>query len=155
MIPAWNEDARKARIRAIKAATGRKGLAMDDDTYRAMIANLVPGKRSATECSVPQLDKILDHLKRLQSKPQAGNPEEWRFVFRLATDRQPAARRIYRLAERIGPLMVPPAPVASKAYVEGIARQMLQCETVLEFCGPELLHKIVQALEVFCRRQGV
>lgn len=154
-IPAWNEDARKARIKAIKAITGRKGLAMDDATYRAMIGGQVPGKRSATELSVPQLDKVLDHLKRLQEKPQAGNPEEWRFVFRLATDRQPHARRIYRLAERIGPLMVPPAPVASKAYIEGIAQQMLQCETVLEFCSPELLHKIVQALEVFCRRQGV
>lgn len=154
MIPAWNEDARKARIKAIKTITGRKGLAMDDDTYRAMISGQVPGKRSATELTVAQLDKVLDHLKRLQAG-QTAPANEWRFVFKLVSDRQVHARRIYRLAERCGPLMQPPARVASKAYVEGIASQMLQCETVLEFCGPELLHKIVQALEKHCKRHGV
>ena len=37
-IDPWNPDARKARIKAIKAATGPRGTApMDDGTYRAMI----------------------------------------------------------------------------------------------------------------------
>ena len=154
MIPAWNEDARRARIKAIKSATGPRGTApMDDDTYRAMIGTVCPGKRSATELTVAQLDKVLNHIKRLSVPSKPAN--EWRFVFGLVPDRQPHARKIYRLAERCGPLMKPPRRVATKAYMEGIAKQMLQCETAFEFCGPDLLHKIVQALEIHCKRHGV
>lgn len=159
-IPAWNQDARRARIKAIKAMTGRKGLALDDATYRAMLGNIVPGKASAADMSAPQLDAVIVHLKRLTDPaapavPKKGDADEWRFVFGLVPDRQPHARKIYRLAERCGPLMKPPRPVATKAYMEGIAKQMLQCETALEFCDPDLLHKIVQALEIHCKRNGV
>lgn len=157
-IPAWNPDARKARIKIIKTLVGPKGLALDDGTYRTMLANLV-GKSSLTDCSVVQLDKVLAHVKRQAGQPVAvpkkGDADEWRFVFGLVPDRQPHARKIYRLAERCGPLMKPPRPVATKAYMEGIAKQMLQCETALEFCDPDLLHKIVQALEIHCKRHGV
>ncbi|WP_194271099.1 regulatory protein GemA [Zoogloea sp. 1C4] len=158
MIPAWNPDARRARIKAIKTMVGPKGLALDEDTYRAMIGNLVPGKRSLTELNVPQLDKVRLHVQSKidQAKqPNAATADEWRFVFGLVPDRQPSARKIYRLAERVGQLLTPPAPVASKRYIEGIASQMAGCSTALEFCDPEALHKIVQALEVFCRRHGV
>lgn len=154
MIPDWNEDARKARIKAIKAATGPRGTApMDDDTYRAMIGTVCPGKRSATELTVPQLDKVLNHIKRL-SVP-ASPADEWRFTFSLAADRQAHARKIYRLAQRCGVLMEPPRPIATKAWVEGIASRMAGAETVLEFCDAERLRQVVQALEVFCKRRGV
>lgn len=154
MIPAWNEDARKARIKAIKAATGPRGSApMDDDTYRKMLGTVCPGKRSAKDLTVAQLDKVLNHIKRLSAP--ADPADEWRFTFTLAADRQAHARKIYRLAQRCGALMDPPRPIATKAWVEGTARQMLQCDTVLEFCGPDLLHKIVQALEIHCKRHGV
>ncbi|GLT21168.1 hypothetical protein GCM10007933_06200 [Zoogloea oryzae] len=46
MIPARNPDARRASIKAIKTMVGPKGLALDEDTYRAMIGNVVAGKRS-------------------------------------------------------------------------------------------------------------
>lgn len=156
-IPAWNPDARKARIKIIKTLVGAKGLALDDGTYRAMLGTLV-GKSSLTDCSVPQLDKVLTHIKRQAgqpAKPERGSADEWRFVFSLVPDRQPHARKIYRLAERCGPLMKPPRRVATKDYMEGIAKQMLQCETAFEFCGPDLLHKLVQALEIHCKRHGV
>ena len=158
MIPAWNPDARRARIKAIKTMVGPKGLALDEDTYRAMIGNLCPGKRSLTELNVPQLDKVrlhvqskIDHAKQ----PDAAAGDEWRFVFRLVADRQPSARKIYRLAERVGKLLTPPAPVASKRYIEGIAEQMVGCTTALEFCDAEILHKLVQALEIHCKWHGV
>lgn len=152
-IDPWNPDARKARIKAIKAATGPRGTEpMDDDAYRAMIGTVCPGKRSATELSVAQLDKVLAHIKRLAS----GHPaDEWRFVFGLVPARQAHARKIFRLAERVGQTLTPPAPVAPKRYIEGLAAQMIQCETALEFCDASLLHKIVQALEIHCRRHGV
>lgn len=158
-IDPWNPDARRARIKALKALTGKKGLALDDDTYRAMIGTVVPGKRSAADCSVPQLDKLVAHCKRLigaPGVPTAPTPRDsWRFVFGCVPERQLHLRRIYRLAERAGATLTPPAPIASKAWVEGTAKQMLQCDTLLEFCGPDLLHKIVQALEIHCKRHGV
>ena len=158
-VAPWNQDARRARIKAIKAITGKKGLKLDDDAYRAMIGAAVPGKRSAADCSVVQLDAIITHCKRLlgaPAVPAAPTPRDsWKFVFKCLPERQLYLRKIYRLAERAGATLEPPAPIASKAYIEGIARQMIQCDTALEFCGPELLHKIVQALEVYCRRHGV
>lgn len=152
----WNPDARRARIKIIKGLTGPKGLALDDDTYRAMISTAVPGKTSCGDCSVLQLDAIINHLKRLApTKAGAVEQNEWRFVFRCPADRQIYLRKIFRLAERCGPLMAPPAKVASKAYVEGVARQMLGASTALQFCSAETLHKIVQALEIHCTRSGV
>jgi phage gp16-like protein len=157
-IPAWNPDARKARIKIIKAIVGPKGLALDDGTYRTMLANLV-GKSSLTDCSVVQLDKVLAHVKRQAGQPVAvpkkGDADEWRFVFKCVPDRQAHLRKIFRLAERCGKLLTPPVPVASKGWVEGTAAQMVGCTTALEFCDPELLHKIVQAFEIHCKRHGV
>ncbi len=104
-IPAWNQDARKARIKAIKTMVGPKGLALDDDSYRAMIGGVVAGKRSLTELTVQQLDKVLTHVKRQAgqpAKPERGGADEWRFVFRCLPDRQAHLRKIYRLAERCG-----------------------------------------------------
>ena len=159
MIPAWNQDARRARIKAIKAMTGRKGLALDDATYRAMLGNIVPGKDSAADMSVPQLDAVIVHLKKLidpaPAAPKKGSADEWRFVFKCLPDRQGHLRKIYRLAERCGKLLTPPAPVAPKAWVEGAAKQMVGCTTALEFCDAEILHKLVQALEIHCKRHGV
>lgn len=158
-IDPWNPDARRARIKAIKAITGKKGLKLDDDAYRAMIGAAVPGKHSAADCTVLQLDAILEHLKRLQAGAQAPRPanprDSWKFVFKCLPERQLYLRRIYRLAERVGATLEPAAPIASKAYVEGIARQMIQCATALEFCDAELLHKIVRALEIHCKRHSV
>ena len=156
-IDPWNPDARKARIAAIKAITGRKGLNLDDDTYRAMIGSVVAGKRSLADLTVGQLDRVRAHAQKLldQVKQPANPADEWRFVFGLVPARQAHARKIFRLAERVGQTLTPPVPVAPKRYIEGLAAQMIQCETALEFCGPELLHKIVQALEIHCRRHGV
>lgn len=152
----WNPEARRARIKTIKALCGPKGLALDDDTYRAMISTAVPGKASCRDCSVLQLDAIINHLKRLApTKAGAVEQGEWRFVFRCPPDRQIYLRKIFRLAERCGAVMEPPAKVASKAYVEGVARQMLGASTALQFCSAETLHKIVQALEIHCARSGV
>lgn len=152
----WNPEARRARIKTIKALCGPKGLALDDGAYRAMLSTAVPGKTSCGDCSVLQLDAIINHLKRLApTKAEAAEQGEWRFVFRCPADRQTYLRKIYRLAERCGPLMAPPAKVASKGYIEGIARQMLGASTALQFCSAETLHKIVQALEIHCTRSGV
>lgn len=140
---------KQARIKAINAACGKLGIKRDE---RHALQLQITGKSSLTDMALPELDDVLSHLNRIArgAKPA----DEWRFVFRLALDRQSHAKKIYRLAERLGDLQQPPVPIMSIAYVEGIARQMRGCDQPLPFCDAEQLHKIVQALEIYIKRNG-
>lgn len=137
-----------ARIRAIYAICRARGI--DDDTRRALQQRLT-GKASLSDMSFEDVSRVLDHLN---GKAGTAAGTEWSFTFRLAADRRAHAKKIYRLAQRVGALMDPPRPVASKEYIEGIATQMRGCQTRLEFCDPEQLHQIVQALEIYLKRHG-
>ena len=137
---------KQSRIRAVHAACRAQGI--DDDT-RKTIQLQVTGKASLKDMSTHDLSELLNHINR---RAKAGN--EWSFTFRLAPDRRASAKKIYRLAERLGALQQPSVAVASKAYVEGIASQMRGCDTALEFCDADQLHKIVQALEIYLKRHG-
>ncbi|HCZ9714524.1 TPA: regulatory protein GemA [Vibrio parahaemolyticus] len=53
---------------------GKRELAMDDDTYRAMLVNIT-GQNSAKNLSQWQLSKVLDHLKSLGFKPKQKKPQ--------------------------------------------------------------------------------
>ncbi|EMF7386089.1 regulatory protein GemA [Vibrio parahaemolyticus] len=53
---------------------GKRELAMDDDTYRAMLVNIT-GQNSAKNLSQWQLSKVLDHLKGLGFKPKQKKPQ--------------------------------------------------------------------------------
>ncbi len=134
-----------ARINAIHAACRQRG--MDADARRDLQRALT-GKASLTDMNFAEVTRVLDHLN------QRTVDQEWRFVFRLIPERQTHARKIYRLAERLGALMDPPQPIASIAYVEGIASRMRGCITRLQFCDADQLHKIVQALEIHLNRHG-
>ncbi|WP_415034923.1 phage protein GemA/Gp16 family protein [Azonexus sp.] len=137
------------RIRAIHAAC--RVLGIDDAARRAMQQQLT-GKYSLREMGMTDLNTVLDHLNRGRKVAQAQQGGEWRFVFRLTAERQVVAKKIYRLAERVGPLLSPPVALASKAYIEGVTKQMRGTEQPLEFCSAEQLRKVVQALEMFVRR---
>lgn len=65
-----NRDNRKKVTAQVHIA--RKQLAMDEDTYRQMIATVTGGKRSCADCSVAELHKIVDHLKErgFKAKPR-------------------------------------------------------------------------------------
>ena len=136
--------------RAIFAACRARGI---DEETRHALQRTATGKNSLSEMSVSELTRVLDRLNG-GAAPATPRRSEWAFVFRLPEDRQRLARKLYRLAERIGPRQSPALQVATKAYVEGIARQMVGAETVLEFCSAELLHKVVQALEIHLKRCG-
>lgn len=137
------------RIKAINAACGKLKIGTDE---RRALQLQITGQTSLTTMALPQLDDVLNHLNRIAKGQDPA--EQWRFVFRLTPDRQRYAKKIYRLAEKIGALQTPPVGVMSKAYVEGISRQMRSCDQPLEFCDAEQLHKIVQSLEVFVKRHG-
>lgn len=150
---------KQSRIKAINTACGKLGISRDE---RHALQLQITGRQSLTEMHLPELDNVLSHLNRIANttKANAGTRgavkvgDEWKFVFRLPLERQSYAKKIYRLAEKIGAMQQPPVPVMSKEYIEGISRQMRGCDQPLEFCDPEQLHKIVQALEVFIKRHG-
>ena len=66
-----------ARKRAILAACGRKGLAIDEDERHAMQMAVI-GKASLTAMTLPELDKLLDHLNGLTGggAHHAGKPAD-------------------------------------------------------------------------------
>jgi len=60
MKPFRNPNSRPGLIRLIHVA--KRDLALDDDTYRAMLV-AVTGKDSISGLSVPQLERVLAHMK--------------------------------------------------------------------------------------------
>lgn len=125
----------------------KKDLGMDDDTYRAMLIG-VAGVDSSSKLDYNGMTKVLKHLRASGFKAVNESKNEWSFVFKLTPDRQLYGKKIYRLAQRLGKDGYP----VSKKYIEGIASQMAGAHKPIEFCDPEDLHKIVQALEVHVRR---
>ncbi|MDR3322981.1 MAG: regulatory protein GemA [Zoogloeaceae bacterium] len=144
-----------ARLRGgIRAECAKQGI--DDDIRKAMLSRIA-GVGSSKDLTLKDAHRVLDHLRqtgRGMGKPAKDKKigADWKFVFSVTPSRQPLLKKIYRLAETLGQAQTPPVPVASKAYVEGIAVQMVGATTLLEFCDTDLLHTIVQALEVHIRR---
>lgn len=137
------------RIKAINAACGKLKIGKEE---RHALQLQITGKQSLTAMALPELDDVLSHLNRIARGAQPG--DEWKFVFRLSLERQVYAKKIFRLAEKIGAMQERPVPVMSKAYIEGVSRQMRGCDQPLEFCDAEQLLTIVKALEIFVKRHG-
>jgi len=79
MNAAHNPHTRQSLIRLIHVA--KRDLALDDETYRAMLI-AVTGKDSSTGLSVPQLERVLAHMKKsgftVRHKARADRPSDSR-----------------------------------------------------------------------------
>ena len=138
------EVRRKRGIIAIKAAV--RALGLDDGTYRDMLeaqtrTSAGPGKRSATELTLPEQSRVLDHLRKSGAKhPRAAGGRK-----RTAT---PAADRAALMA-KLHALLVELGNVTGEAhslkYADAICARNGWATTV-DFCGPSDLHKLVGAL---------
>lgn len=144
----------------VLAICGKKGLNLSTEERHAIQQDVI-GVASLGDMNTAQLDDLIFHLRKLQNQgkraaatPTPASHNEWKFVFGLAKERQSYARKIFRLAQRIGAMQKPPVPVISKAYIEGITEQMRGTDHPLEFCDCDQLHKVIQALEVFLKRHG-
>ncbi len=88
-------------IRLIHVA--RRDLGMADDTYRNLVAQYTNGKTSSADCTAPELNRIIDHLKKAGfkvRKPKAAKPAERR---PLATDPESTKlRAVWLLLHEIG-----------------------------------------------------
>ena len=72
---------RRALIAKIKIA--QKELGLDDGTYRAVLER-VTGKRSCTECSIPELERVVEDLRQHGFTPKLCRSDD-------AENRSPAA----------------------------------------------------------------
>ena len=75
---------RRALIAKIKIA--QKELGLDDGTYRAVLER-VTGKRSCTECSIPELERVVEDLRQhgFQPKKTAGQRPNRRSLIKASS----------------------------------------------------------------------
>ena len=115
---AAKQDARQRLIRLIHV--GKRELGLDDETYRTLLSGCV-AKDSTSTMSVPELERVLERMKR------SG------FKVRVKASAQPgraAPRAVSRGEEGARPLAVPPparrgekpSEAALAAYVKRIAK---------------------------------
>lgn len=132
-------------------AVGRRELAMDDDTYRALLqqygATEKNGKPSAKTMNVPQLEQALEHMKRagfkVKRSPQK-NATNWRRA-------------------RIAKLNALWLLLADKGHVRDRSEQAMHawCKgqvkdlTRLEWADGQQLNSAIEALKKWCMRVGL
>ncbi len=127
---------RRALIAKIKIA--QKELGLDDATYRAVLER-VTGKRSCTECSIPELERVVEDLRQhgFAPKKTAGQRPNRR------ESADPMMRKIEALLLDNG---------WSWNYAHGTAKKMFKVDRV-EWLSDGNMHKLVAALQISANRK--
>ena len=131
-----NPEHRRAMIAKIKIA--QKALAMNDDSYRALLTR-VTGKGSAAALEKREMEAVLREMQRLGWKPV--NPQGTRP--RVASEKDRTIAKIGAILKELN---------LSWNYAHGMAKAMFARERV-EWLDAVELHKLMQALAVYQRRQ--
>ena len=133
-----NPEHRRAMIAKIKIA--QKALAMNDDSYRALLTRIT-GKGSAAALEKREMEAVLREMQRLGWKPV--NPQGTRP--RVASEKDRTLAKIGAILKELN---------LSWNYAHGMAKAMFARERV-EWLDAAELHKLMQALAVYQRRQRV
>lgn len=131
-----NPEYRRAMIAKIKIA--QKELAMDDAAYRALLTR-VTGKNSAAVLNKGELEAVIREMQRLGFRPvnqQGTRP-------RVSDGKKRTLAKISAILRELN---------LSWNYAHGMAKAMFARERV-EWLNAEELHKLMQALAVYQRRQ--
>jgi hypothetical protein len=131
-----NPEYRRAMIAKIKIA--QKDLAMDDAAYRALLTR-VTGKNSAAVLDKGELEAVIREMQRLGFRPvnqQGPRP-------RVSDGKKRTLAKISAILRELN---------LSWNYAHGMAKAMFARERV-EWLNAEELHKLMQALAVYQRRQ--
>lgn len=148
------ERRRKQQVMAIKAS--QRQLGMDDDTYRDMLeaqtrTALAPGKRTATELTVAEGAKVLDHLRRCGAvNPKQPNRTGGKRRPVPAPERKPMMDKIHALLTELGRVT---GESHGMGYADAIAKRNGWAETV-DFCRPSDLHLVIGALSRTLRNKA-
>lgn len=110
---------RQRLIRLIHVA--KRDLSMDDDTYRTILQR-IGKKASAADLTVPELEKVLEHLKRSGFKVRSkGKPAQAKLSRPLAQDGESKKiRALWLFLHELGAVKNP-SEEALAAYVKRIA----------------------------------
>lgn len=104
------DNSRARLIRLIHVA--RRDLGLDEDTYRAIVAQYAEGKTSSSDCSLQEMENILAHLKRAGFKVR--KPTEPRPLD--TSDESKKVRALWLLLHRLGAVH-DPSEKALSSYV--------------------------------------
>lgn len=137
---------RKMCIKAIKAA--QRQLAMDDDTYRAML-HARTGHSSSTLLSLSQLGLVLDWLRRAGATNPKGIHADGRKRVVPVADRQALMAKVHVLLREMA---VATGTTYTMAYADAICQRNQWC-TRVDFADPQTLHLLVGALSRTLRGQ--
>ena len=141
------DDARKALNRAIHAMA--RELALEDDSYRDLLARVAGGKRSCTDMTRRELNAVADELRRLGAGRKRRQGPKRAGGRKMAPGGQASKMRalwlsLYHLAEVDDPS-------------EGSLARFVEETTgidALEWLGPADADKAIKALRGWCRRIG-
>lgn len=138
------------RAAVVKVQIARRDLALDDDTYRAMLSRLT-GETSASACTDAQLGVVLDELKAKGWKPKviAGGRKAPRI--KPAQADQAVAKKARALWISLHQLGVVEDP--SEAALEAFARRQLGVDR-LRWAVPSEAFRLIEALKAWADRSG-
>ncbi|MFC5920875.1 gp16 family protein [Neisseria weixii] len=128
---------RRSLIAKIKIA--QKELGLDDPTYRAVLVR-VTGKTSCTECSIPELERVAEDMRRHGFKPKNGAGRR--------PNRRDSADPMMRKIEAL--LLDNGWPWN---YAHGTAKKMFKVDRV-EWLSDGNMHKLVAALQIVANRKA-
>lgn len=137
-------DNRKGVLAQIHIA--RKELALDEDTYRQMIATVTGGKRSCSDCNVAELHKIVQHMKErgFNAKPRKrvaqypGTPHN--------LNSKPMLQKIEALLAELK---------APWSYADAIAKRQFGIQRVAWLQTVEQFTGVIAALDVELEKRGL
>lgn len=137
------------RTRLIKLIhVARRDLAMDDDTYRQIVASKASGKTSSADCTITELERIIAHLKQAGfkvRKPKAAKPAEAR---PLDTSREASKlRALWLLLHHIGAVRDP-----SESALAAYAKRTTGIDA-LQWAKPQHYYKLIEGLKAWAARE--
>lgn len=128
-----------SKVTLSKIHVAKSQLAMDDETYRAMLQS-VAGVSSAKDLMPDQAARVLRHLERCGFKPKQ-SPHR---APRVASGRAAQLAKIEALLAAAG---------RPWAYVDGMVKRICKVDAI-EFCNGEMLGKLIAALQLDANRRG-
>jgi len=138
-----------------KVQIARKELRLDDEAYRAMLQRLT-GRRSAADCTVAQLGRVLDEMKAKGWKPTVVSGGELQAGVRPAASparpaNSPVARKARALWISLHQLGVVRDP--SEKALEAFAKRQLGVER-LAWADQAQAYRLIEALKAMAERAG-
>lgn len=141
-------DPAHRRARLAKIHIAKKALAMEDDSYRALLRRIT-GIDTSSALEIAQLDLVLAEFKRLgfHDAPDARR-------YRRAAH-HPHVRKVYALWWALKPMLRDGSDAALRSFVRRQTRSDLTPDGVSspDFLNPEQANKVTEGLKAWLKRE--